>query len=294
MNFIGNADAPVRAHVFVNFGEVVRRKDDLASNAGKSFRNVSGNAPPFLFQRRQDFGNVGGIFFAQVWFAATVEAAIVVRDGSDVDPGLLAASTGPVEFVGADVDERVGVAVVSVLEDEDVLAAGVRAGDAQSEFIGFAAGVDEVADAKRRGEERSEALCVTIGVVVEIAGVGVEDGELVLDGANDARMRVADERNIIVDVEEGPAGIVKEILLPATNDFQGMGVGDTEILAEQGAASGQGFVERGSRRRKMAGGNAEDEIGIWRKTEPDGALGGESYTGKIGGTIEKVENDLKM
>ena len=63
----------------------------------------------------------------------------------------------------------------------------MRAGDAESKFIGFAAGVDEVADAERRGKERSEALGVTIGVVVEIAGVGVEDGELVLDGANDAR-----------------------------------------------------------------------------------------------------------
>ena len=129
---------------------------------------------------------------------------------------------------------------------------------------------------------------------MEIAGVGVEDGELVLDGANDARMGVADERNIIVDVEEGPAGVVKEILLPATNDFQGMGVGDAEIFAEEGAASGKGFVERGSRRRKMAGGNAENKIRIGRKAEPDRTLGGEGNTGKIAGTIEKVENNLKM
>ena len=80
----------------------------------------------------------------------------------------------------------------------------MRARDAEGEFIGFAAGIDEVADAERLRKERSEALGVTIGVVVEIAGVGVEDGELVLDGANDAWMGVADERNIIVDVEEGP------------------------------------------------------------------------------------------
>jgi len=170
----------------------------------------------------------------------------------------------------------------------------VRAGHAERKFIGFATGVDEVADAERCGKERSEALGVTIGVVVEIAGVGVEDGELVLDGANDARMGVADERNIIVDVEERPAGVVKEIFLPAANDFQGTGVGDAEIFAEEGAAIGEGFVERRSRRRKMAGGNAEDEIRIGREAEPDRALGGEGNTGKIGGTIEKVENDLKM
>jgi len=237
---------------------------------------------------------VGGVFLAEVGFAATIETAIVVGDGSDVDPGFLAASTGAIEFVRADVDECVGMTVISVFEDENIFAAGVRARDAEGEFIGFAAGIDEVADAERLRKERSEALGVTIGVVVEIAGVGVEDGELVLDDANDARMGVADERNIIVDVEEGPAGVVKEILLPATNDFQGMGVGDAEIFAEEGAASGKGFVERGSRRRKMAGGNAEDKIRIGRKAEPDRTLGGEGNTGKIAGTIEKVENNLKM
>jgi hypothetical protein len=198
----------------------------LAGNAGKSFGNVPGNAPPFAFQRREDFGDVGGILFSEVGFAAAVQTTIIVGYGSDVNPGLLTASAGPIEFVRADVNERVGVAVVGVLEDQNILAAGVRAGDAEREFVGLAAGIDEVADAEWRGEKRSEALGITIGVVVEIARVGVEDAELILDGANDASMRVSDEGNIIVDVEESAAGVVEEILLPAANDFQRMGVGD--------------------------------------------------------------------
>ena len=60
---------------------------------------------------------MGGVFLAEIGFAATIETAIVVGDGSDVDPGLLAASTGTTEFVRADVDECVGMTVVSVLED---------------------------------------------------------------------------------------------------------------------------------------------------------------------------------
>ena len=44
----------------------------------------------------------------------------------------------------------------------------------------------------------------------------------------------------------------------------------------------------------MAGRNAEDEIGIGRKAEPNRTLGGEGNAGKIGGAIKKVENDLKM
>ena len=266
----------------------------MTRDAGKAFRDVRGNAPPFTVQRRDNFSDVGGVFVSQVGFTATVETTIIVGDRSDVDPGLLAASAGPIEFVRADVDERVGVAVVSVFEDEDIVAAGVCASNAQSEFVGFAAGIDEVADAERRGKKSREALGVTIGVVVEIARVGVQDSELVLHSANDARMRVTDEGNIVVDIEERAAGVVEEILFPAANDFQRMAVGDAEISAEEGAASGKGSVERRSGRRKMAGRNAYDEIGIGRQTEPDGALGGESYTGKIRGTIEKVENDLKM
>ena len=243
LNFVGYADAAVCANVVVNFSEIIRRKDDLAGNAGKSFRDVSGNAPPIPFQRREDFGDVSGVFFAQVRFAATIETAVVVGDGSDVDPGLSAAPTGPIEFVRADVDERVGVAMVGVLQDQDIFTASVSASDAESEFVGFATGIDEIADAERRGKERSEALGVTIGVVVEIARVGVEDGELVLYGANDTRMRVADEGDIIVDVEKSAASVVEEILLRAANDFQGMSVGDAQISAEEGAAGGEGFVE---------------------------------------------------
>jgi hypothetical protein len=63
--------------------------------------------------------------------ATAVKAAIVIRDRSDVDPGLLTAPTRAIEFVGADVNERGSVAMVSVLEYEDVFTAGVRAGEAE-------------------------------------------------------------------------------------------------------------------------------------------------------------------
>ena len=43
---------------------------------------------------------------------------------------------------------------------------------------------------------------------------------------------MADEGNIIVHVEKRAAGVVKEILLPAANDFQGEAVGNAEIFAE--------------------------------------------------------------
>ena len=266
----------------------------MAGNAGKRFRDVRCNAPPFFFQRSQNFADVGSILFSEVRFAATIQTTIIVGDWRDVNPRLLSASPGSIEFVRTDIDERVGMPVVSVLEHNNIFAAGVRAGDTQREFVGFAARIYEVADAQRRRKKRSEPLGVTIGVVVQIACVGVEDGYLVLHSANYPRMRVTDERNVIVDVQKSATGVIEKILPPAANDFQWMAVRDAEIFAQQRAACRERLVKRGSGRWKMAGGNAEDEVGIGRKAEPDRTLGGEGHAGKIGGAIEKVENNLKM
>jgi hypothetical protein len=184
--------------------------------------------------------------------------------------------------------------MIGVLKDEDIFAAGVCASESEGEFVGLGAGVDEIADAERRGEQRGEALRVAVGIVVEIASIGVEDGDLVLHRVNHTRMRVTHEGNVIVDVQESAAGVIEQILTPATNDFERVSVGDSEIFSEEGAARGESFVERGRGLRKIGSGNAEDEIGIGRKTQPDGTLGGKGNTGKIGGAIEKVENDLEM
>ncbi len=66
-----------------------------------------------------------------------------------MDPRFAAAASGAIKFVRADVDERGGVAVVGVFEDDHVFAAGVCAGQAQREFVRFAAGIHEIADAQR-------------------------------------------------------------------------------------------------------------------------------------------------
>ena len=131
-----------------------------------------------------------------------------------------------------------GVAVVGVFEDDDVFAAGVGTGEAQGEFVGFAAGVDEIADAQGFRQKLREALGITVHVVVEVARVGVEQGDLLLHGANDARMAVADERHVVVNVEIGAAGVVVEELLPTADNFERMLIGDAEIFSEQLAACG--------------------------------------------------------
>jgi hypothetical protein len=294
LHFVGDADASVCPDVLVDFSEIPGREDDLPCNAGQSFSNVGSEAAAFTFQLLEDFGDPRSVFLAQILFAATVEAAILVGNGSNVDPRFLAAAAWAIKFVGADVDERVGVAVIGMLEDENVFAAGVRAGEAKGQFVGFTSGIDEEADTQGRGQKSDETLGVVIGVVVEVAGVGVEGGELALNGADNTGMRVADKGDVIVDVEEGAANVVEQVLAPAADDFERKAVGDAEIFAEEGAARGQCFVQgrRGLRQASIR--NAKDEIGIRREAGPDETFRGEGNARKIGGAIEKVENDLKV
>ena len=87
-----------------------------------------------------------GILFSYVRITATIATAVIIGNRGNVDPGFTAAATGTVELVWADVDERGGVAMIGMIEDEDVFAMGVGTGEAKSEFIGFAAGVEEIAN----------------------------------------------------------------------------------------------------------------------------------------------------
>lgn len=75
-----------------------------------------------------------------------MRAAIVIGNWRDVHPRFAATTTGPTELVRADVNECVGVAVVGMFEDDDIFTAGVGAGEAKGEFVGFAAGVKEIRD----------------------------------------------------------------------------------------------------------------------------------------------------
>jgi len=129
---------------------------------------------------------------------------------------------------------------------------------------------------------------------VEIASVGVEERELLLGSSDDARMRMANKGDVVVHIEIGAAGFVVEILTPASNDFRRMVVGNAEIGTEKVFAAREGGFRRNFRGRKALGGNAENEIGIRGNTGENIALRGESHTGKIGGLIEKIQNDLEM
>ena len=139
-----------------------------------------------------------------------------------------------------------------------------------------------------------QALGVAVDIVVEVARVGVEKRNLFLHGMHNARIAVADQRYVVVHVEKGAASVVVKILLPAADDLQRMLIRNAEIFPEQLAPCRKSFLRIRVLRRKAFGGNAEEQIGIGRKRSPDGALRCISNTRKIGATVEKIQDDLKV
>src|SRR2546425_1671290 len=107
---------------------------------------------------RKNLLNMPCVLFSCFAVIAAIQSAVVIGERRDVYPWFPPASAGPVEFVRADVNQRVCVAVIGVLQNDNVLAAGMGTGKPKRQFIGLAAGVQEEADAQRFRQQSRQAL----------------------------------------------------------------------------------------------------------------------------------------
>src|SRR5208283_2160328 len=85
---------------------------------------------------------------------------------------------------------------------------------------------------------------------MEIARVGVEQRDLLLHGLYHPWMRMADQRNIVIDVQKRTARVVVKILHPAAHDLDRAIIGETQIGREKLAAGAKGLFERRERFRR--------------------------------------------
>src|SRR5580658_2889472 len=93
-------------------------------------------------------------------------------------------------------------------------------------------------------------------------------------------MAMADQRNVIVNVEKGAASVVVKVLHPAADNFQRLLIGNAEIFSEEFTAGRKSFCGVRLLPGETPGGNAEQQIGIGRERSPHGALRRRSHTGK--------------
>ena len=130
---------------------------------------------------------------------------------------------------------------------------------------------------------------------MQIARVGVEEGHLLLDGPHDAGVAVADEGDVVVGVEIGPARLVVEILHPAAHDLERLAVGDAEVAAEELPAGGQGLRLGRLRGGEAVGGDAQDQVGVRARGRSRASAGpGAATPGEVPVETEKVEDDLDV
>ena len=294
LHLVGDRDAAGRAHVTIRLRQVAGREDDLAGDARQGLREERGEAAPVGLEPVREGADVAGVLRPRLRVVPPVSAPVRVGQRSHVHPLLAPPPARPVELVGAHVHERRGVAVVGVLEHDHVLAAGPGAGEPQRQLVGLAARGDEVADPQGLGEEAGEPLGVAQDRVVQVPRVGVEEGQLLLRGADDARVGVAHERDVVVRVEVGAPGLVVEVLRPAAHDLERPAVRDREVAPEEAPSRGQRLRGGLFLGREAIRGDAQQEVGVGRQARPQLPLAGQGDPGKVRVPLEQVEDHLEV
>ena len=115
--------------------------------------------------------------------------------------------------------------MIGAVEYERVLATGMRTGEAQREIVGLAPRVHEEADFEWSGKLGLQALGIVHDVGMEIACVRVQDGNLLLGGADDARMAMAHMADIVDHVQIRTRLAVVEKGAVAANDAKRLAIG---------------------------------------------------------------------
>ena len=120
--------------------------------------------------------------------------------------------------LGAQLGYGRSVAMVGTVSRNDAGSAGGGVRHAQCDIIGLAAGTCHDGGRQAAMKSRRQALNVIENALVQITGVCVEGGRLLMDRVDHPWVAVTDMRHIVVAVEVPFAlGIVKPDIFPANN-----------------------------------------------------------------------------
>jgi hypothetical protein len=143
----------------------------------------------------------------------------------------------------AHLHHRSGIAVIRPLGRDDALPAARVARDAKRQLVRLTPGAAERGHGKPAVEEGGEALGVSHDVLIEIAGVDVEDRGLAGERRDDARMAMADVRHIIIGVEIAfTLGVIQPDAF-APDQMQRPFVKERRVAAQNAIASFQERVD---------------------------------------------------
>ena len=241
LHFVGDAHAPGGAHVSVGGAEVAVRKGEHAAGAEDAFAEERGGMPPSARHRVELFRHPARVSLTVAGPVAAQPPAIGVGHLCDPDVVALARAAGSGELVRADVDDGCDVAVVDVVDRDNVVVARVGPGQAQGEIVGLGTRVHHEHDAEirwsttvRTGRRHrgAEPTRVLDEVVVEVARVRVQQRHLPLTRRNDAGVAVAHVADVVHHVEVAVAVVVDEVDAFAADDLQWFGIGEAQRATE--------------------------------------------------------------
>jgi len=210
--------------------------------------------------------------------------------------GRLTLAARTVELVRADVDEGAQVAMVSTVDDKDILSSRVGPSQAESQVVRLAAARDKIKNAQRGGQFPGQAKGIFDDVIMEIAGVCVEDSYLLAGSADNTRMAMTHVSDVIDRVEVGLAVLVVEVLSEATNNLEGMPVGNAQIRTEVFPTKPENLLLGPHRKgwgRKFFD-HTENKRGVGTEVKPYLFLTRRSRPRKIPPPSEKVNDDLEV
>ena len=123
--------------------------------------------------------------------------------------------------------------MVAALEADHAFAAGVAAGHAQGQFVGFAAGADQEHDLERSGEIGEQVVGQRDDLAMQIPGIGVQDPALAVDRPGDAPVAVPHVPHVVDGVEVAAARVVVQVGAHSPHHVNRVGVGQTQRRTEK-------------------------------------------------------------
>jgi hypothetical protein len=209
------------------FSHVTIRKHDLTATAKQRFTNKCSRLAAPFFEAVHGFADVAGILSPDAGVATPVQSAVSVRHRYFADMIGGAASARTVKLVGADFYQRGGVAMIGTVDDNKVGAPGVGSSKSQRQFVSFASTANEIAYTKRVRHRRTDSPGVFDQIIMQIPGVGIQDGHLTTGRFHYLRVTVADVTHIVDTIQKCPSVFIIKILPATPNDFQRPAVGYT-------------------------------------------------------------------
>ena len=288
LHLVGDHQRTCRAGGGIGGGEITFRQHDLPRRTRQRFGDEGGGRVSGPRKLCRGFPDRFRITFADLGLRPVGGRAIGIGQHGLAGGGGPALAALALVLVGAHLLQRHEMAVIGPVERHDTLTLCVVARHAERQIVRLAAAAHEGGDGQVLGQGCRQRLGIGDDVVVEIAGIGVEQGGLFRQYRDDLRVGVAEMGDVVVTIEIGAAAIVIKIDTLAAHDLHRRLVGDGEVADQLLLAPREQIVARATallqRLRRQAG----EGRSIGEKFRPEieiAFLAGPDHIGRRGWAI---------